>query len=200
MLPTFTLNCEEISAWVGSGTIHWKIVQSELLNLQKDGQFPDDPVRIKDSHIHYVNTKTSRRTNNRRYKDDGVRGTIITVCVVLAYFVRSSLIKWSCKSFGYHNNYVPTSLTSDPNHLLCFHCVCCVKEVSDWINHPVVITLDTRVDGTSAEVVTRCDYLKLLATTSRESYFRKDRDLDSNRHIKKGLGTQEERWTMRMSP
>ena len=32
---------------------------------------------------------------------------------------------------------VPTSLTPDPHHLLCFHFVGCVKEVSKLINHPV---------------------------------------------------------------
>ena len=48
---------------------------------------------------------------------------------------------------------VPTSVTPDPIHLLCFHFVGCVKEVSNLINRPVVILLDTRVSGTSAEVV-----------------------------------------------
>jgi hypothetical protein len=32
---------------------------------------------------------------------------------------------------------VPTSLTPDPKHLLCFHFVGCVKEVIKLINHPV---------------------------------------------------------------
>ena len=32
----------------GSGTGHWGLfTQAELLKLQKSGQFPDDPVRIK---------------------------------------------------------------------------------------------------------------------------------------------------------
>ncbi len=122
MLPTFTLNCEEVSTWW-----KWNNPLEDCViwtpDLQKDSQFPDDPVRIKDSHIHYVNTKTSRRTNNRRYKDDSVRGTIITVCVVLTYFVRSSLIKWSCKSFGYRNN------SMSPHHWPRILITCCVFTV-----------------------------------------------------------------------
>jgi hypothetical protein len=40
---------------------------------------------------------------------------------------------------------VPTSLTSDPRHLLCFHFVRYTKEVRNLINRPVVNLLDTRV-------------------------------------------------------
>jgi hypothetical protein len=50
---------------------------------------------------------------------------------------------------------VPTSLTSAPSQLLRFRFVCCAKEVSDLINHPVVSLRDIRVDGTNAEVVTQ---------------------------------------------
>ena len=82
---------------------------------------------------------------------------------------------------------VPTSLTPAPSHLLRFCFMGCAKEASKLINRPVVSLLGTRVGGTSAEVVTKRVYLKLLAPTSRERHFRKDRDLDSNRHIKKGL-------------
>ncbi len=42
----------------GSGTDHGQITQDELLKLQKRGQFPDEPVRIKDTPIHYVNIQT----------------------------------------------------------------------------------------------------------------------------------------------
>jgi hypothetical protein len=38
---------------------------------------------------------------------------------------------------------------------MSFKLVCCVKEVSDLINHPVVSLLDTRVGSTSAEMVTK---------------------------------------------
>jgi hypothetical protein len=31
---------------VGSGRVNGHVVKAELLNLQKSGQFPDDPVRI----------------------------------------------------------------------------------------------------------------------------------------------------------
>ena len=63
---------------------------------------------------------------------------------------------------------VPTSLTPAPSHLLRFHFVGCAKEVSNLINHPVVSLLDTRVRGTSAEVVPQWIDLKLPSTASRE--------------------------------
>ena len=34
---------------------HGQIPQAELLKLQKNGQFPNEPVRIKGAQIHYVN-------------------------------------------------------------------------------------------------------------------------------------------------
>ncbi len=42
----------------GSGSVHGQIARAELLNLQKSGQFPDDPVRIKVTRIHYVTSQT----------------------------------------------------------------------------------------------------------------------------------------------
>ncbi len=42
----------------GSETGHGRFTQVEILNLKKNGQFPDDPVRIKVSQIHYVNSQT----------------------------------------------------------------------------------------------------------------------------------------------
>jgi hypothetical protein len=42
----------------GSGRIHWKIAQDEILKIQKSGQFPDDPVRIKGVQNHYVTSQT----------------------------------------------------------------------------------------------------------------------------------------------
>ncbi len=82
---------------------------------------------------------------------------------------------------------VPTSLTPAPNHLLHFHFVCGTKDISDLINRPVVSLLGTRVGGTSAEVVTKRIYLELFATTTRERYFRKERNLGPNGRGKKGL-------------
>ena len=58
--------------------------------------------------------------------------------------------------------------------------MCCAKEVSDLICHPVVILLGTRVRGTITEVVTKIIYLELLATTRREWHFRKEWNLGSN--------------------
>jgi hypothetical protein len=43
---------------VGSGTGHGWIAQAELLKMKKNGQFPDEPVKIKDTQIHYVNSQT----------------------------------------------------------------------------------------------------------------------------------------------
>ena len=44
--------------WDGSGTGHGQIPEDEVLNLQKNGQFPDEPARIKGTPIHYVNAQT----------------------------------------------------------------------------------------------------------------------------------------------
>ena len=41
----------------GSGTGHDHVEQTKLLKLQKSGQFPDEPVRIKDAQIHYVDVQ-----------------------------------------------------------------------------------------------------------------------------------------------
>ena len=60
----------------GRGT-GW-ITQAELLNLQKNGQFPDDPVKINGIQIHYVSV---RRTSNNSHKGDNVRGTITVIIV-----------------------------------------------------------------------------------------------------------------------
>jgi hypothetical protein len=47
---------ENLSEEMTSGT-GW-ITRDELLKVQKSGQFPDDPVKIKDTQIHNVNTQT----------------------------------------------------------------------------------------------------------------------------------------------
>ncbi len=75
---------------------------------------------------------------------------------------------------------VPTLLTPDSRHLLCFHFVCCVEKVSDLINRPVVSLLSIRVGGTSAEVVTKI--LELFVTTRREWFLRNDRYRTVSRH------------------
>ncbi len=41
-----------------SGRVHGRVTQAELLKLQKSGQFPDEPVRIKVTRIHYVICQT----------------------------------------------------------------------------------------------------------------------------------------------
>ena len=38
----------------GSGMDHGQITETELLNLKKNGQFPDESVSIKGEPIHYV--------------------------------------------------------------------------------------------------------------------------------------------------
>jgi hypothetical protein len=38
----------------GSGRVHCLIPQGELLKMKKNGQFPDEVVRIKGGQIHYV--------------------------------------------------------------------------------------------------------------------------------------------------
>ena len=67
---------------------------------------------------------------------------------------------------------VPTSLTPAPNHLWCFYFVGCVKEVSKWINHPVVNLFGSRVSGTGDNMITESVDGKRFATTSRERKLR----------------------------
>jgi len=50
---------------------------------------------------------------------------------------------------------VPTIMTPAFRHQLCSHFVCCVEKVSELINHQVVSLLDTRVGGTSTEMITK---------------------------------------------
>jgi hypothetical protein len=40
-------------------TCHVVFALAELLKLQKNGQFPDDPVRVKVQQIHYVTSHSS---------------------------------------------------------------------------------------------------------------------------------------------
>ena len=42
----------------GSGPGHGDVVQSELLKVQKSGQFPDELVKIEFTQIHYVSSQT----------------------------------------------------------------------------------------------------------------------------------------------
>jgi hypothetical protein len=42
----------------GSGRVHCVVVEVELLKLKKNVQFPDAPVRIKGTEIHYVTFQT----------------------------------------------------------------------------------------------------------------------------------------------
>jgi len=81
---------------------------------------------------------------------------------------------------------VPTSLTPDPSHLLRFRFVCCAKEVIDFINHPVVSLLGTRVGGTSAEVVPRGSIWNVLQPQVKSGISARSGIWGSNRHSKEG--------------
>jgi hypothetical protein len=59
-------------------------------------------------------------------------------------------------------------LTPVFNHLMCFNFVPRVKKVNKLISLPVVSLLDTRIGGTSTEMITQYIYLKLSATTNRK--------------------------------
>jgi hypothetical protein len=48
-----------------------------------------------------------------------------------------------------------TMMSPTSNHLLSICGMCCVKKVSKLTNHPVVSLFDTRVSGTSAQVVSQ---------------------------------------------
>jgi hypothetical protein len=49
----------------------------------------------------------------------------------------------------------PTLLIPASNHLLRFHFVCCAEKISELIIQPVVSLLDTRVGGTSTEMIAK---------------------------------------------
>jgi hypothetical protein len=66
------------------------------------------------------------------------------------------------------------------NHLLCCNFVCCAKKVSKLINHPVVSLLDTRVSGTSTEMIAQCVYPKLPTTTNHKRLLRHHWDLSDH--------------------
>ena len=66
-----------------------------------------------------------------------------------------------------------------------------VKEVSDLISHPVVSLLDTRMGGTSVEVITKSIYLELFPTTTREWHFRKEWNVGSNGRVTQKKGRSE---------
>jgi hypothetical protein len=77
MFPILDFNWEE-------NTTRWKwncyISETELLKMQKRGQFPDEPVKIKDSQI-FIKELTL-----------GGLLLMITVRTIFPYFVRDSLI------------------------------------------------------------------------------------------------------------
>jgi hypothetical protein len=58
MLPTLDLNSVRRTRRGGSGRIHWKVGEDELLKLTKSGQFPDEVVKIEGAQIHCVNAQT----------------------------------------------------------------------------------------------------------------------------------------------
>jgi hypothetical protein len=47
VLPTFTFLTTKRTPHGGSGKVQCWFVEPEVLKLQRNGQFPDDPVRIK---------------------------------------------------------------------------------------------------------------------------------------------------------
>jgi hypothetical protein len=57
MLAILDLICEENTSH-SSGTGHGWIAQTELLKLQKNGQFPDELLKIEGAQIHYVVSQT----------------------------------------------------------------------------------------------------------------------------------------------
>ena len=73
------------------GSVHRNLRRMNSSNCNKNDQFPDDPVKTKGIQIRY-HGRHPRRTRNRRDKGDSIRGTIIIISVVKAYFVISGLI------------------------------------------------------------------------------------------------------------
>jgi hypothetical protein len=75
----------------GSGTDHWYVPEVELLKLQKNGQFPDEFVRIEVAQIHDV---SSRRSRNSRHEGYRVRRIVIIVRVIFSNFVSNLLVTY----------------------------------------------------------------------------------------------------------
>ena len=53
MWPTLDLRCEE-----NTKRRKWKLVYDELLKMQENGQFLDEPAKIEDKQIHSVDDQT----------------------------------------------------------------------------------------------------------------------------------------------
>ena len=56
--------------------------KAELLKLQKSGQFPDEPAKIKGVQAHSDRVEAARGTRNSRHKGNIVGGTIIIISTV----------------------------------------------------------------------------------------------------------------------
>jgi hypothetical protein len=75
---------------------------------------------------------------------------------------------------------VPEMLTPAFNHLLRFNLCRSAEKVSKLIILPVVSLLDTRVSGTSTNMITQGIYLKFPGTTSRKRLLRNHWDLSAH--------------------
>jgi hypothetical protein len=54
------------------------------------------------------------------------------------------------------------------NHLVGLDFECCAKKVSESIDHSVVSLLDTRMGGTSTEMIAQCINLKLSVSVNQK--------------------------------
>jgi hypothetical protein len=66
----------------------------------------------------------------------------------------------------------------------------CAEEVSDLDNHPVVCLFDTRMRGTSTEMITQGIQVELPTTTNTRGVSVNDRDLGAHCHGKEYKGTR----------
>ncbi len=64
---------------MGSGLF----VETELLKLEKNGQFPDEPAKRKDTQTHSGDGQTVESISNSSHKENGVRKTITLISTVL---------------------------------------------------------------------------------------------------------------------
>ncbi len=63
---------------------------------------------------------------------------------------------------------IPTMSTPAFSYVLCLDFICSTEKVRQLLNRPVVSLFDTRMNGTSTEMVSHLIQLKLPATTSRQ--------------------------------
>jgi hypothetical protein len=77
---------------------------------------------------------------------------------------------------------VSTPLTPAPGHLLCLYLgqPGCVKQISDLLNHPIMVLLGTRMSSARVDMITKVIKGKLFVSTCRGRQCGDDGDLHTH--------------------